>query len=213
MREHRVDGCSDLSGFFAGFFNMYETKFSHWLVRSSWLWILFVAWCFMVFILMLEYKNIISSTNKIVLAPGMDSISLMYIEKSMGDRLEPCGTPVLIGWSAEWESSIRTFKILSARNALFILTSWVKNILCRSLWCHSLLKAFLKSKNTAFVRRFLLAAITRLSVRPVSWIFVEGLYRNPNCSGRICGANDFLRRGSNNVSYSHDNVLRSDIGL
>lgn len=44
---------------------------------------------------MLEYKNIVSSENRFVLAPGMDDISLIYTEKSMGDTLEPRGIPVL----------------------------------------------------------------------------------------------------------------------
>lgn len=56
----------------------------------------------------------------------------------MGDRLESWGTPALIGWSEEYESSILTLKSLSASNNLIIV------IICIEKFSIDFIESFFK---------------------------------------------------------------------
>lgn len=63
----------------------------------------------------------LSANNAVFLK--WSGISLIYTEKSSGDRHEPCGTPVQTGFAVDCLSSIFTLKLLFDRSDLIMFTN------------------------------------------------------------------------------------------
>jgi len=85
----------------------------------NWDWTFSLAY----FLLMQEYKHIVSSAKRLIFIPGFVGMSLMNILNSSGDRQEPYGTPALIFQGDDVNDDILTAKVRSDRKLLMRLMS------------------------------------------------------------------------------------------
>lgn len=88
----------------------------------------------------------------------------------------------------------------------------MSNIFAKSLWCHTLSKALVKSRMMAAVRFFLLNEIASSSKISVSWIDVECSVLNANYFGLMQWPAAFFSLDKVVVSNKLDREFSSDIG-
>ena len=115
----------------------------------------------------------------------ISGMSLIYITKSIGPRTLPCGIPLVTWWHLDSVSFTITFCILLLRKLSTHLITFslilYLCILCRSLLCGTLSKAFIKSIYTESIFPPLSIILVHSSITLRSCRVVDIPEMKPNC--------------------------------